>query len=96
MVRARFADAAYFVDEDLKTPLEDFVPQLDKLTFQADLGSMLDKTQRIGHLVGVLAPMFDLSPEETYSAARGSQTLQSRSGYADGGRNDLAARRDRA
>lgn len=73
VVRARFADAAYFVDEDLKTPLEDFVPQLDKLTYQADLGSMLDKTQRIGHLVGVLAPMFDLSPDETYTAARAAK-----------------------
>jgi glycyl-tRNA synthetase len=70
VVRARFADAAYFVKEDLRTPLEDFVPRLDKLTFQADLGSMLDKTQRIGHLVGVLAPMIDLSPEETFTAAR--------------------------
>ncbi len=73
MVRARFADAAYFVDEDLKTPLEYFIPQLDKLTFQADLGSMLDKTHRIGHLVGVLAPMFDLSPDEAFSAARAAK-----------------------
>ena len=73
VVRARFADAAYFVDEDLKTPLEDFVPQLDKLTFQADLGSILDKTHRIGHLVGVLAPMLNLSPDETYTAARAAK-----------------------
>jgi glycyl-tRNA synthetase len=73
VVRARFADAAYFVDEDLKTPLEDFIPQLDKLIFQTDLGSMLDKTQRIGHLVGVLAPMLDLSAEETFSAARAAK-----------------------
>jgi len=73
VVRARFADAAYFVDEDLKTPLEDFIPKLDKLTFQTDLGSMLDKTHRIGHLVGVLTPMFDLSPDEAFSAARAAK-----------------------
>jgi glycyl-tRNA synthetase len=73
VVRARFADAAYFVKEDLKRPLEDFIPELEKLTFQADLGSMLDKTQRIGHLVGVLAPMFDLTSEETYTAARAAK-----------------------
>jgi glycyl-tRNA synthetase len=73
VVRARFADAAYFVKEDLKTPLEDFIPQLNKLTFQADLGSMLDKTQRIGHLIGMLAPMLDLSPEETFTAARAAK-----------------------
>jgi glycyl-tRNA synthetase len=73
VVRARFADAAYFVKEDLKKPLEDFIPVLEKLTFQTDLGSMLDKTQRIGHLVGVLAPMFNLSPEETFTAARAAK-----------------------
>jgi glycyl-tRNA synthetase len=73
VVRARFADAAYFVKEDLKRPLEDFIPELEKLTFQTDLGSMLDKTQRIGHLVGVLAPMFGLSSEETYTAARAAK-----------------------
>jgi glycyl-tRNA synthetase len=73
VVRARFADAAYFVKEDLQTPLEDFVPQLDKLTFQADLGSMLDKTQRIGHLVGLLGSMVNLNPEETFTAARAAK-----------------------
>jgi glycyl-tRNA synthetase len=73
VVRARFADAAYFVKEDLKKPLEDFIPALEKLTFQTELGSMLDKTQRIGHLVGVLAPMVGLSPEETFTAARAAK-----------------------
>jgi len=73
VVRARFADAAYFVREDLKKPLEEFVPGLEKLTFQTDLGSMLDKTQRIGHLVGMLAPMLNLSPEETFTAARAAK-----------------------
>ncbi len=73
VVRARFADAAYFVREDLKTPLEDFVPKLDKLTFQENLGSMLAKTRRIGHLVGVLAPLLNLSPEKTFSAARAAK-----------------------
>jgi glycyl-tRNA synthetase len=73
VVWARFADAAYFVREDLKTPLEDFVPKLDKLIFQADLGSMLDKTQRIGHLVGMLAPMVGLCPDETFTAARAAK-----------------------
>jgi glycyl-tRNA synthetase len=47
VVRARFADAAFFIKEDLKKPLESYLPALDKLTFQLKLGSMLDKTQRI-------------------------------------------------
>ncbi|MCK4978521.1 MAG: glycine--tRNA ligase subunit beta, partial [Anaerolineales bacterium] len=47
VIRARFADAAYFIREDIKRPLEDYLPRLKTLTFQVDLGSMLDKTLRI-------------------------------------------------
>ena len=73
VVRARFADAAYFVREDMKTPLQDFVPKLDKLTFQVNLGSMLDKTSRIRRLVEVLEPFFGLSPQETVTALRAAE-----------------------
>jgi len=73
VVRARFADAAYFVREDLKTRLEDYLPQLEKLIFQEKLGSMLDKSRRIGHLVGILAPKVGLNPEETFTAARAAK-----------------------
>ena len=50
VIRARFADAAYFIHRDQQVELEDFIPALEKLTFQADLGSMLDKTRRIEKL----------------------------------------------
>ena len=73
VVRARFADAAYFVREDAKTPFGEFTPKLDRLAFQADLGSMLDKTRRISHLVGLLAPMVGLSPDEFATAARAAE-----------------------
>jgi len=73
VVRARFADAGYFVREDSKTPFVDFVPRLERLVFQADLGTMLDKTHRIGHLVGKLSQMVGLSSEDTYTAARAAK-----------------------
>jgi glycyl-tRNA synthetase len=73
VVRARFADAAFFVNEDLKKPLADYLPQLATLAFQKDLGSMLDKTQRILALVGDLAPAIGLSPEETTAARRAAE-----------------------
>ena len=44
---ARFADANFFVREDLKLKLEDYRPQLSKLTFHTRLGSMLDKSERM-------------------------------------------------
>jgi len=44
---ARFADANFFVQEDLKKPLKAYRAELQKLTFQTRLGSMLDKSERI-------------------------------------------------
>ncbi|MEA3351947.1 MAG: glycine--tRNA ligase subunit beta [Chloroflexota bacterium] len=73
VIRARFTDAAYFVRQDMKTNLADFLPRLEKLTFQVDLGSMLDKTKRIDRLVRILAPMLNLNPEETETARRAAQ-----------------------
>jgi glycyl-tRNA synthetase len=70
VIRARFADAAYFVLKDREQPLEEYLPKLDLLTFQEDLGSMLDRTHRIEGLVNVLIPMVGLTPEEASIARR--------------------------
>jgi glycyl-tRNA synthetase len=60
VVNARFADAAYFYREDIKKPLEAHLPRLDTITFQAKLGSMLDKTKRIESLVEPIAQQLRL------------------------------------
>jgi glycyl-tRNA synthetase len=70
VIRARFADANFFVREDRKQTLAEFRPNLFKLTFQAKLGSMLDKTERIEALTAKLAPMLGLNEAETQIAAR--------------------------
>jgi len=73
VIRARFTDAGYFVRQDTKKSLADYVADLDKLTFQVDLGSMGDKTKRIMALVDALAPMFDLSANEVDASRRAAQ-----------------------
>jgi glycyl-tRNA synthetase len=73
VIRARFTDAAYFVREDLKQPLEAYLPKLARLTFQFKLGSMLDKTQRIAALVDDLADGLGLSASEKGLALRAAQ-----------------------
>jgi glycyl-tRNA synthetase len=73
VIRARFADAAYFVRRDRETKLADFVDKLKSLTFQKDLGSMWDKTQRIVALTKELSSKLNLSPEETNTAERAAQ-----------------------
>ncbi len=70
VIRARFADAAFFYREDTQKPLEDFLPRLATLTFQERLGSMLDKTARLERLTPQLAAMLGLDEAETETARR--------------------------
>ena len=70
VIRARFADAEFFYNNDTQRKLADFLPELARLTFQADLGSMLDKTQRLEKLVPVIAGMVGLDDGETAVAIR--------------------------
>jgi glycyl-tRNA synthetase len=70
VVGARFADANFFVREDLKHKLEDFRPRLATLIFQKKLGSMLDKSNRMVELAQVLASMLGLAETERLQAER--------------------------
>ncbi|MDT8342294.1 MAG: glycine--tRNA ligase subunit beta, partial [Longimicrobiales bacterium] len=47
VLRARLADARFFVDEDRKTPLSERVDSLDAVVFQAKLGSIGAKVRRL-------------------------------------------------
>ncbi len=67
---ARFADANFFVREDVKHPLEYYRAGLSGLTFHTKLGSMLDKSERIEKLVNELIPMLRLEKDEAVYARR--------------------------
>jgi glycyl-tRNA synthetase beta chain len=51
VLQARFSDARFFWDTDQKKKLADRVPDLAHVTFQAKLGSYLEKTERMAALV---------------------------------------------
>lgn len=51
VLQARFNDAGFFWDVDQRRTLADRVPDLGNITFQAKLGSYLDKTNRMVALV---------------------------------------------
>jgi glycyl-tRNA synthetase beta chain len=55
VVRPRFADARFFWDEDLKTPLASYQEQLKNVTYQQALGSQWDKSVRVAELARVVA-----------------------------------------
>ncbi|ELR97910.1 glycine--tRNA ligase subunit beta [Gloeocapsa sp. PCC 73106] len=47
VIRARLADAEFFYQTDCDEHLESYLPQLETVTFQEELGSMRDKVDRI-------------------------------------------------
>lgn len=57
VVRARLADAAFFWQQDRKQPLAARALALEDVTFQAQLGSVAAKTQRVRALAGEIAAL---------------------------------------
>lgn len=55
VMRARLSDAAFFYQTDLKTKLAERCDGLKNVTFQAKLGSIFDKSQRIASLAALIA-----------------------------------------
>jgi glycyl-tRNA synthetase beta chain len=55
VVRPRLADAAFFWEQDRREPLATRRAALEAVTFQAKLGSLGDKTQRVRALAGDIA-----------------------------------------
>ena len=68
VLQARLADARFFYEKDLKTPLIDYLPQLKGVIFQADLGSVWEKVQRIEKIAGWLAEK--IAPEKKEAVIR--------------------------
>jgi glycyl-tRNA synthetase len=64
VLNARFADASFFVREDIKHPLEYYRDKLSGLTFHTKLGSMLDKSEREVTISGVMSEMLNLNDED--------------------------------
>lgn len=73
VLRARYADAAYFVLADRKKKLSDYRDALGGLTFQTELGSMLDKQVRLEKLVVDLANELQVDPEGVRIASRATK-----------------------
>ncbi|HEY46993.1 MAG TPA: glycine--tRNA ligase subunit beta [Anaerolineae bacterium] len=70
VIEARFADAAYFIERDIQQPLNAYLPRLATMVFQTELGSMLDKVNRIERLTAILAQDMSLNSEEEQIALR--------------------------
>jgi glycyl-tRNA synthetase beta chain len=70
VIRARLSDAAFFYEEDLATPLEQWVARLDTIVFQKELGTLASKVARMELLAGALAAQTGSSAGDTAAAKR--------------------------
>jgi len=61
VLRARLSDAKFFWEQDLKSSMDFFAEKLKKVTFQAELGSVSDKCERIKSLGTALSLRIDSS-----------------------------------
>jgi glycyl-tRNA synthetase beta chain len=64
VLRARLTDAAFFWEEDLKTPLAGRVDALKKIVWQENLGTLYDKTERVVALASFLAGRLGADEEQ--------------------------------
>ncbi len=66
VIRARLSDGKFFYDSDRAVHLETFLPLLEKVTFQAQLGSVAEKVARIRAIANsVIASISNLEITET-------------------------------
>jgi glycyl-tRNA synthetase len=77
VIRARYADAAYFYRQDTGRPLESFTPRLATLTFHEKLGSMLDKVERLQKLAPQLASDLHATEAQVQATARAAALSKS-------------------
>ncbi len=77
VLRARLSDAEFFYESDLKVSAESRVNKLNGVLFQAKLGSMYEKMERITELAGYLAERTEENPELTIWAQRAARLCKS-------------------
>lgn len=69
VVRPRLTDALFFWEQDRKRKLADYLPELERVTFQKDLGSVAAKAQRVARLAVHIASALKLETAAVERAA---------------------------
>jgi len=62
VIRPRLADARFFLEQDQKQALADYLPGLDHVVFQSNIGSIGDKCRRIAAVSRKLADHLSCDP----------------------------------
>lgn len=70
VMHARLSDANFFINNDKKIKLENYLISLKKVLFQNNLGSLYDKTLRLQHLIKWIAQYTLSNVEHSIRAAK--------------------------
>ncbi len=70
VVRARLADGQFFYKADLAKPLEDYLPKLETVTFQEDLGTVREKVDRLCKIANLITKQLQITATEQAYIAR--------------------------
>ncbi|MFM6039467.1 MAG: glycine--tRNA ligase subunit beta [Sphaerospermopsis kisseleviana] len=70
VIRARLADGRFFYEADLAKPLESFLPQLETVTFQEDLGSVRGKVERVVNIANLISQQLQLAENQSHKIQR--------------------------
>ncbi len=70
VIRARLADGQFFYKADKAKPLSSYLPELEKVTFQEDLGSMRAKVDRLGKIAGQVTDQLHSTEDDRASTQR--------------------------
>ncbi|HFC91398.1 MAG TPA: glycine--tRNA ligase subunit beta, partial [Leucothrix mucor] len=69
VINPRFSDAAFFWEQDRKNSLESYREATKKITFQKQLGSLFEKTERVATLSEDIAKQMGANSSDAYRAA---------------------------
>ncbi|MDJ0599817.1 MAG: glycine--tRNA ligase subunit beta [Crocosphaera sp.] len=64
VIRARLADAQFFYTSDCDEPLDSYLPQLENVTFQKELGTMRYKVDRIMDMAQQISEQLEITEKE--------------------------------
>ncbi|MDZ7992329.1 MAG: glycine--tRNA ligase subunit beta [Nostoc sp. EfeVER01] len=70
VIRARLADGRFFYEADLTKPIDSFLPQLEKVTFQEELGSVRAKVDRIVKIAEQISSQLKLAENQSQRIQR--------------------------
>jgi len=77
VIRPRLDDAAFFFETDKKTSLEARCDKLKSVVFQAQLGSICDKTERIGKIANFICDQLKLDASIKQACLRAAKLCKS-------------------